>query len=259
MASLDGTQKLLNFEFNGNLIDVAEIAEALVQEQSTILDQGPKVLLLMTILRACGINVNDALTAGGDITNPYNLFDLKCFPLFEMNFGPQSRGLIEIPYELQGLVNIASRKENWSLLQDPITDPETYETSDPSLTLDIEKNITWVLNSTVSRNYDYWREDYSAPLINLFIKPGQEYVEEDDCWTSDVGVCSTSYGHVHQHGGMNEDEMYLIVSGSSMFQYDEDGWYDPEKETPTAYRKLKKLLFGDPDYPTQKYTPQFGG
>jgi hypothetical protein len=31
------------------------------------------------------------------------------------------------------------------------------------------------------------------------------------------------------------------------------------KERPSAYRKVKEMLFGDPDYPVQKYTPQFGG
>ena len=264
VASLNETQKSLNYEINGSPIEVSKIATAVAQEQTGMSSEGPKVLLLLTILRACGVAVSDILAAREcehqfEISNSFNLFDVKGFPLVEMHGETLPMGLIEIPDELQALVYVASKKENWNLLQDPRTDPESYETLEPALTLDLQKNIELALNSPTSSECDMWREDYCAMLINLFIKPGEEYVEEDDCWTSDVGVCSTRYGNVHQCGGMEDREMYLIVSGSDMYGYDEDGWSDPEKETPTAYRKLKELLFGDPDYPTEKYTPQFGG
>lgn len=263
VASLHETQKTLNYKINGSPIDVSKIAAAVAQEQNGMSYEGPKFLLLLTILRACGIALSDILAVKesdpNDIHIPFNLSEVKGFPLVEMNGETLPMGLIEIPSELKGLVCIASQKENWNLLRDPMIDPETYETSEPALILDLEKNIEWALKSPTSNEYDTWREDYCAKLINLFIKPGEEYVEEDGCWTSDIGVCSTRYGDVHNYGGMKADEMYLIVSGSDMSGYDEDGWTDPEKETPTAYRKLKELLFGDPDYPTEKYTPQFGG
>ncbi|MEI6818101.1 MAG: hypothetical protein WCL19_00720 [Verrucomicrobiota bacterium] len=267
VASLHETQKSLNYEINGRPIEVSKIAAAVAQEQSSFSFEGPKVLLLLTILRACGIAVSDLLAVKeesdpnlqADIKGPFNLFGVKGLPLVEMHGETLPMGLIEIPYELQGLVCVASKKENWNLLRDPRTDPESHETLEPALTLDLEKNIEWALNSPTSNEWDTWREDYCAMLINWFIKPGEQYVEEDDCWTSDVGVQSTRYGTVHQFGGMGDGEMYLIVSGTEMSGYDEDGWSDPEKETPTAYRKLKELLFGDLDYPTEKYTPQFGG
>lgn len=265
VAGLNETKKSLDYEFNGSPIEASKIATAIAREENTYSEEGPKALLVHTILRACGIAVSDLLSAreesdpnlSVDILNGLNLFEIKSFPLVEMHGKELSMGVIEIPYNLEGFVYVASNKENWNLIQDPRIDPESYETLEPSLTLDLEKNIEWALESPTSTEHDMWREEYCARLINLFI--GGEYVEEDDCWTDDVGVCSTRYGDVHQYGGMEDREMYLIVSGGSMSSYDEDGWSDPEKETPTAYRKLKELLFGDPDYPTNKYTPQFGG
>jgi hypothetical protein len=263
VASLYETQKIINYKINGSPIDLSKIAAAVAQEQSSISFEGPKLLLLLTILRACGIAMSDILPVKESnpsaIYGPFNLDQVIGFPLVEMNRETLPMGLIEIPYELEGLVLIASLKENWNLLRDPRVDPETYEKSEPAVTLDLEKNIEWALNSPTSNDSRYWRELYCARLINLFIKPGEAYIAEDGCWTSDIGVCSTRWGGVHNYGGMDPDEMYLIVSGTEMSDYDEDGWSDPEQETPTAYKKLKELLFGDPDYPTEKYTPQFGG
>jgi hypothetical protein len=267
VASLHETQKTLNYKINGSPIDVSKIAVAAAMEQSRMSHEGPKVLLFLTIMRVCGIAVSDILATKEvsdpnlrfDIQQPFGLFEVNGFPLIEMNGETLPMGLIEIPYKLTGLVYIASLKENWKLLCDPRTDPETYQKSEPMITLNLKKNIEWALNTPTSDENDCWREEYCANLINLFIKPGEQYVEEDNCWTSDIGVCSTRYGDVHKYGGMEANEMYLIVSGPQMSDYDEDGWSDPEQETPTAYKKLKELLFGDPDYPTEKYTPQFGG
>jgi hypothetical protein len=267
VASLQETQNSVHYEVDGSSIDVSQISAAVAREQRSLSFEGPKALLFLTILRACGIALSDLLAAKKEsdpnlqveINSPFNLSGVRGFPLVEMQGDTLPMGLIEIPYELKGLVYIASQRENWNFIGDPKIDPETYETAEPALTLDLEKNIKWAQNSTTSSGYDTWREAYCAMLINLFIKPGEEYVEEDDCWTHDVGVCSTRHGDVCNYGGMEENEMYLIVTGPEMVCYDEDGWSDPEEETPTAYRKVKELLFGGPDYPTEKYNPKFGG
>lgn len=263
VASLNETKKSLDYAIDGSPIEACKIATFIARESMGVSGEGPRSLFLHTILRACGISVGDHLSADSELgykfLSSFNLHDFKAYPLVEMHGETLSMGVIEIPNEFEAFVCIASKMENWNLIEDPRRDPESYEISDPALTLDLEKNIEWALESPTSSEYDIWRESYCAMLINLFIKPGEEYVEEDDCWTSDVGVVSTRHGDVHQCGGMEDREMYLVVSGDDMSGYDEEGWSDPEKETPTAYRKLKGLLFGDPDYPTNKYTPQFGG
>ena len=263
VASLNETKKSLDYAIDGSPIEASKIATFIARESMSVSGEGPRSLFLHTILRACGISIGDHLSADAELgykfLSSFNLHDFKAYPLVEMYGETLSMGVIEIPDEFEAFVCIASKMENWNLIEDPRSDPESCEISDPALRLDLKKNIEWALESPTSSEYDMWRESYCAMLINLWIKPFEEYVEEDDCWTSDVGVVSTRYGTVHQYGGMEDTEMYLVVSGDDMSCYDEDGWSDPEKETPTAYRKLKELLFGDPDYPTKKYTPQFGG
>ena len=261
VSSLNETKKSLDYAMDGSPIEASKIATFIARESMSTSWEGPTFLLLHTILRACGIAVGDHFSADSELGYKFSpsLTDFKAYPLVEMHGETLSMGVIEIPDELEAFVCIASKMENWNFIEDPSIDPESYERLDPSLTLDLEKNIEWALESSTSSEYDMWRENYCERLINLWIERFGEYVEEDDCWTSNVGVVSTRYGDVHQYGGMEHLEMYLIVSGDSMSGYDEDGWSYPEKETPTAYRKLKELLFGDPDYPTNKYTPQFGG
>ena len=265
VASLNETKKSSDYQYNGVSIEPTNITKTIASEDGSIYEAGPTTLLVHTVLRACGVSVNDLLSSKEE-SDPNLNFDfvhcLSCqfntFPLVEMHGETLAMGVIEIPYELKGFFYIASKKENWNLINDPRMDPESYETLEPALTLDLEKNIEWAIQQQTSNDYDYWRESYCAKLINIFIKPHEQLVEEDDCWTSDVDVASTRYGDVVDYGGMEDRELYLVVSGG-MQQYDEEGWSDPEKETPTAYKKLKETLFGDPDYPTEKYTPQFGG
>lgn len=266
VASLNETKKSSDYQYNGVSIEPTNIAITIAQEGNMRHEAGPTTLLVHTVLRACGVSVNDLLSSKEESDPNLNFdfmssFSIKfdTFALVEMHGKTLPMGVIEIPDEMKGFIYIASKKENWNLINDPKMDPESYETLEPALTLDLVKNIDWAIEESTSNEYDNWREEYCAMLINMFIEPHEEFVEEDDCWTSNVGVASTRYGDVHQHGGMEDLEMYLVVSGEDMSGYDEEGWSDPEKETPTAFKKLKEILFGDPDYPTKKYTPQFGG
>jgi hypothetical protein len=96
-----------------------------------------------------------------------------------------------------------------------------------------------------------------------FVEPHSEYVEEEDCYVEgpgdaeDITVCSSRYGSVHDSGGMEEGVLYLSISGD-MEEYGHEGWKDPEKQIPIAHKKLKEILFGNPDFPTDLYEPQFG-
>lgn len=261
VASLNETKKSLDFTINVSPVEASRIATLMNHEGG--FPEGPQALFFYTILRACGIAIGDHLAADSGldykIASGFNLHELKAYPLVEMHGETLPMGVIEFPDELEAFVRIASKLENWNFIEDPGSDPETHERLDSALTFNLVKNLEWALESEAFLPHDMWRENYCEMLINRFVKIFQVYVEEDDCWTSDVGVTSTRYGEVHQYGGMQDGEMYLVVSGNDMSGYDEDGWSDPEKETPTAYKKLKELLFEDPDYPTNKYTPQFGG
>ena len=94
-------------------------------------------------------------------------------------------------------------------------------------------------------------------LINRGLKIENYYIEDEQSFAVAVSVESTRYGDVHNSGGMESNVLYLSVSGD-MDIYDEEGWCDPEKETPLAFKKTKELLFGDENYDLKKYTPQFG-
>lgn len=264
VASLNETKKSLDCTINESPIESSGIAIFMNQEHAMgVSAEGPRALFYYTILRACGIAIGDHLSAdselGDKIISSFGLYNLKAYPLVEMHGETIPLGVIEFPDKLEVFVRIASKLENWNFIEDPGSDPETHERLDSALSFNLVKNLEWALDAEAYLQHDMWRENYCEMLINRFLELFEVYVEEDDCWTSDVGVTSTRYGEVHQYGGMKDGEMYLIVSGNNMSCYDEDGWSDPEEETPTAYKTLKELLFEDPDYPTNKYTPQFGG
>ncbi|MDB4814748.1 hypothetical protein OAH29_00125 [Akkermansiaceae bacterium] len=226
-------------------------------------EQGPNALLISTVLAKSGISIDDivAETRGGnDFLGCFDPFGIASYPLTQLSGESLQYGVIEIPSEFKGFVQIASRKENWTLLEDPLRDPETWDLSEPVLTCDLKKNIEWAQNSSLGDVHDYWREEFVGSLIKLFVQPHGEYVEEED-WTADEGditICSSRYGDVHRPGGMEEGVLYLSISGE-MEEYDHEGWEDPEKQIPIAHKKLKEILFGNPDFPTNLYQPQFGG
>ncbi len=85
-----------------------------------------------------------------------------------------------------------------------------------------------------------------------------EFDENLTCLHLPVEVVSTRYGTVHQNGGMETGVFYLSLSGA-MEEYDDEGWSDPEKMHPAAFNKRREILFGDSQFLTEKYTPQFGG
>jgi len=140
---------------------------------------------------------------------------------------------------------------------------ETSETDDdyndvPLLSFNLSEALKNLMDH-LEDGCDMWVEQLCAKLIRLYLKPHEEYVDEEDQWTWDIGVTSTRYGDVHNSGGMETGELYIAVEGE-MQSYDEEGWDDPRKSYPVTLAKMKEMLFGpDSTIEFEKYTPKFGG
>jgi len=264
------------FKYGKNSFKTEDVAKALVHEsfgQSGILVdgkdtgiQGIKELLVRAIFTGCGISSED-LKPNPDThqtcSSSMDLSEMTGWPFLQRNGDNLAHGAIEIPDELDFFCDIATKKLNWSYEADPKMDQESYEWKSPEFKYNLKKILGWV-KSTDEKNdddwmdHDYWREQYCSVLINRALKFEDHYIEEEDSSATEVSVQSTRFGGVHDSGGMESNVLYLSVSGD-MDTYDEEGWYDPEKETPLAFKKTKEILFGDENYDLNKYTPQFGG
>lgn len=264
------------FECGKNSFKTEEIAKALVHEtfsQYGVLVngedtgiQGIKELLVRAIFVGCGISHEDlkpnpdthqACSSGMDLT------EMTGWPLLERNGKNLAHGAIELPEQLSFFCDIATKKLNWTFEADPKMDQESYEWKSPEFKYNLKKILEWIKSTDkksddYGMDHDYWRENYCSMLINTALKIEDHYIEEEETTATEVSVQSTRFGGVSDSGGMESNVLYLSVSGD-MEEYDEEGWHDPEKETPLAFKKTKELLFGDENYDVNKYTPQFGG
>jgi hypothetical protein len=74
---------------------------------------------------------------------------------------------------------------------------------------------------------------------------------------ANLGVVSTHYGVVHDHGGMEGDVPYVVYG--DLESYDEDGWNNPREEDPEAFDDTAFAILGDSGKEFRVFTPQFGG
>lgn len=275
---LNNTLGSLEFKLGEDSFKTEEVAKAIVQEtnwgagnimvngEDTGI-QGVKELLVRTIFIACGVSAEDLKYNEGShesCTSHMDLSGMHGWPLVERNGEKLAHGVIEIPMELNFFCDIATEKFKWTFEADPKMDEESYEWKSPEFKFNLKETLEWVQSTDEKKDdldfddYAYWREHYCAMVINRAMKIEDHYIEEEDSFISDISVESTRHGGVHDCGGMEPHELYLSVTGD-MGTYDEDGWHDPEKETPIAFKKTKEILFGDENYDLNKYTPQFGG
>ena len=222
---------------------------------------GVKELLVRAILIGCGISSDD-LMPNSDINQTcssyMNLNGMTGWPFLERKGKVLAYGALEIPECLNYFCHIAARKLNWAYATDPLMDHESCKWNAPEFKFSLKKILAWVQSTNNNLGHDYWREKYSSLLINRGLKIENYYIEDEQSFAVSVSVESTRYGDVHNSGGMESNVLYLSVSGD-MDIYNEEGWCDPEKETPLAFKKTKELLFGDENYDLNKYTPQFSG
>jgi len=126
----------------------------------------------------------------------------------------------------------------------------------PLFDINMAKSLSNLLDSQTATAEDSHGHEYGPQELMSFLL--DKYLETKEIY-ADTSVHSTRYGDVHEHGGMEEDEPYLIFGGE-LSELDEEGdWGDPRKDDSELVEEVQKALVGEDHEGFSVLKPIFGG
>jgi len=124
----------------------------------------------------------------------------------------------------------------------------------PKFDISMAKSLTSLLDAqtaTKEDGHNYGPERLMHSLIDKYLEGNGIY--------QNITVISTRYGDVHDLGGMEQDEPYVIFGDLDLI--DKDGWNDPreDEELAEGLEQIKQALVGEDHEGFSVLEPKFGG